>query len=182
MSGIESVDLRSRVKDDEGSETEELLSLCSLTAGGKLFGIDTRMIREVLGSAQLNRVPLAPSYIGGVLAYRGEVVTAVSLRSLLGGRPADGNCRVLVLDGDENEERFGLLVDSVGGVVMVQRGAMAANPSTLDEASRSLFSGAFRTGEGLLVQLDPERLRPSRLAASGLFGHALRVRVEGEAR
>src|SRR5580698_2823504 len=120
MSGIESVVATSRVEDAEGVETEEMLSLCSLTAGGKLFGIDTRMIREVLGNARLNRVPLAPSYVGGVLAYRGEVVTAVSLRALLGVSASESQGRVLVLDGDENEERFGLLVDSVGGVVMVE--------------------------------------------------------------
>jgi purine-binding chemotaxis protein CheW len=181
MTGIERV--ARATKDREGGDAQELLSLCSLKAAGKLFGIDTRMIGEVLGSAaRLNRVPLAPAYVGGVLAYRGEVVTAVSLRVLLGDAAVDGPSCVLVLDGDENEERFGLLVDSVGGVVMVERGMMAANPSTLDEASRALFSGAFRTEEGLLVQLDPERLKPSRLAESRLFGHAPRARVEGELR
>ena len=42
-----------------GGETEDLLSLCSLMAGGRLFGIDTRMIREVLGKGRLHKVPLA---------------------------------------------------------------------------------------------------------------------------
>jgi purine-binding chemotaxis protein CheW len=182
MTVMESVERKSRADGEPGSDAQESLSLCSLMAGGRLFGIDTRMIREVLGNARLNRVPLAPAYIGGVIAYRGEVVTAVSLCALLGGPAADGRCTVLVLDGDQDEERFGLLVDRVGGVVMVECGAMAENPSTLDEASRALFTGAFRTEEGLLVQLDPSRLQPSRLAASGLFGHAPRMRGEGELR
>jgi purine-binding chemotaxis protein CheW len=176
MSVMESGQDIMRIDDGQSGDTQELLSLCSLMAGGKLFGIDTRMIREVLGKARLNRVPLAPAYVGGVLAYRGDVVTVVSLRALLGEREREGNSCVLVLDGDVNEERFGLLVDSVGGVVMVERGLMAANPSTLDEISRAMFSGAFRTDEGLLVQLDPERLRPSQLAESGLFGNLARVR------
>ncbi len=165
-------------------EVEGGLSMCSLMSGGRLFGIDTRTIREVLGSAQMNRVPLAPAYVGGVIAYRGEVVTAVSLRALLRQPKADGPGCVLVLDGDENEERFGLIVDSVGGVVLVDGATLSANPSTLDESSRALFSGAFRTPEGLLVQLDPERLRPSRIAETGLFGHSQRfvVKQEGETR
>jgi len=156
------------------SDGEDVVSLCSLMAGGRLFGIDTLMIREVLGKGRLHRVPLAPAYVAGVIAYRGEVVTAVSLRALLGVEPAQGESCVLVLDGDESEERFGLTVDSVGGVVIADRRTMAANPSTLDEASRALFSGAFRTAEGLLVQLDPERLRPARLAESGLFRERMR--------
>jgi purine-binding chemotaxis protein CheW len=166
------------------AEAEDVLSMCTLMSDGRLFGIDTRTIREVLGNAGLNRVPLAPAWVGGVIAYRGEVITAVSLRALL-GQPAGENQRcVLVLDGDADEERFGLIVDKVGGVVMVERGAIAANPSTLDEASRALFCGAFRTAEGLLVQLDPERIRPSRIAESGLFGRALRTgfKSEGEMR
>ena len=106
MKVMESVDRMTRADEEPGDGARELLSLCSLMAGGRLFGIDTRMIREVLGKARLNRVPLAPAYIGGVLAYRGEVVTAVSLRALLGGPAAEGTRCVLVLDGDQNEERF----------------------------------------------------------------------------
>ena len=163
---------------------EDGLSMCSLISGGRLFGIDTRTIREVLGVAKMNRVPLAPAYVGGVIAYRGEVVTAVSLRALLGQAASDLHGCVLVLDGDENEQRFGLIVDSVGGVVMVERSMMSANPSTLDEASCALFSGAFRTPEGLMVQLDPERLQPTRIAETGLFAQPERAasKQEGEIR
>ena len=162
--------------EGDAREAADVLSLCSLTAGSKLFGIDTRAIREVLGKGSLNRVPLAPAYVGGVIAYRGEVVTAVSLRALLGLEAAAGKSCVLVLDGDADEERFGLMVDGVGGVVMVDRRLAAANPSTLDEASKALFCGAYRTDDGLLVQLNPERLRPSRLAETGLFGQPARIR------
>ena len=163
-------------------ESEEALSLCSLQSDTRLFGIDTRTIREVLRHASMQRVPLAPAYVGGVLAYRGEVVTAVSLRALLGQPLIDGPNCVLVLDGDEVDGRFGLIVDSVGGVVMVERSSMAANPSTVDDASKSLFIGAFRTSDGLLVQLDPDRLSPSQLTGRGLGTQPERMHqpTEGE--
>jgi purine-binding chemotaxis protein CheW len=35
-----------------------------------------------------------------------------------------------------------------------------------------LFDGAYRMPTGLMVRLDPQRLRPSRLAESGLFAIA----------
>ena len=167
--------MRTNDKFVRAADETDLLSLCSLMAGGRLFGMDTRTIREVLGKGRMEPVPLAPFYVSGVIAYRGEVVTAVSLRSLLGIPPAEGLSCVLVLGSDETEERFGLMVDSVGGVVVVDRKRMAANPSTLDESSRMLFRGAFRTDDGLLMQLDPEGLNPSRLAASGLFRQDLRA-------
>ena len=43
------------------------------------------------------------------------------------------------------------------------------SPATLDAWSLALFDGAFRTPSGLMVRVDPQRLRPSRLAESGLF-------------
>ena len=60
------------------------MSLCSLYAGSESFGIDTRKIREVLGERDLQRVPMAPAFIAGVVPYRGEVLTTVNLRALLG--------------------------------------------------------------------------------------------------
>jgi len=151
-------------------------SLCSLRAGLGVFGIETRQIREVLGKTAPQRVPLAPDYIAGVVPYRGEVLTAVSLRSLLGLERSSGASCVLVLDDEADGERFGLMVDGVGGVVTMGRDALEANPSALDARSMALFDGAYRMDSGLMVRLEPGRLRPSRLAESGLFGSAKQER------
>jgi purine-binding chemotaxis protein CheW len=158
------------VRDLAGEE--HLLSLCSLRIGEQWFGIDTSQIREVLGKCVVERVPLAPHYIGGVVPYRGDVLTAVQARALLGLEPLTGAACVLVLDADpedRNSERFGLIVDSVGGVATVDERRRAPNPSTLGEAGKALFCGAFRIEDGLLVALDPQRLNPIRLASSGAF-------------
>ena len=147
----------------------DMVSLCSLYAGDGSFGIDTRKIREVLGKKSLQRVPMAPPYIGGVVPYRGEVLTTVNLRALLGMAPhQDASC-VLVLEENENAERFGLIVDEVGGVIAVNQKQLEDNPSTLDARGRWLFDGAYKLQAGLVVQLDPQKLRPSRLADVGLF-------------
>jgi purine-binding chemotaxis protein CheW len=152
------------------ADAADVVSLCSLRAGTGLFGIDTRQIREVMGKTTPQRVPLAPEFIAGVVPYRGEVLTTVSLRALLGlERWTGANC-VLVLDDEENEERFGLMVDGVGGVVTMGSDALEANPSALDARSMALFDGAYRMTAGLMVRLDPRRLRPSRLTESGFLG------------
>jgi purine-binding chemotaxis protein CheW len=153
------------------------VSLCSLNAGVQRYGIDTRKILEVLGDRAIQHVPLAPGFIGGVMSYRGEVLTVVDLRALLGLAQRIGECCVIVLGGsgssasdDVDLERYGLVVDGVGGVVTLSQDIFAPNPATLDAVSMALFDGAFQMSDGLLVQLDPSRLAPSRLAASGLFG------------
>ena len=154
---------------DEMQDESDVVSLCSLFAGSESFGIDTRKIREVLGKRDLQRVPMAPAFIGGVVPYRGEVLTTVNFRALLGMGEHSGASCVLVLEDDEASERFGLMVDEVGGVVTVNRQMLEANPSTLEERGKWLFDGAYKMQTGLMVQLDPLKLRPSRLAETGLF-------------
>jgi purine-binding chemotaxis protein CheW len=164
-----------RKSDGEG------VSLCSLRAGADLFGIDTRQIREVLGKSLPQRVPLAPEYIAGVVPYRGEALTTVSLRALLGLEKWAGVSCVLVLDEEEESERFGLMVDGVGGVVTMRPEVLESNPSALDARRAALFDGAYRMETGLMVRLEPRQLRPSRLAESGLFG-SLKQERQGEQR
>jgi purine-binding chemotaxis protein CheW len=148
---------------------DDVESLCSLYAGKETFGIDTRKIREVLGKRDLQRVPMSPAFIAGVVPYRGEVLTTVSLRVLLGVEAQSETHCVLVMEDEEILERFGLVVDSVGGVVEVSRRSLEPNPSTLESRSRWLFDGAYKIEGGLMVRLDPQRLCPSRLSEAGIF-------------
>jgi purine-binding chemotaxis protein CheW len=148
---------------------DDSYSLCSMYAGEESFGIDTGKIREVLGNRELERVPMAPAFVAGVVPYRGDVLTTVSFRALLGlPESTEAGC-VLVLEDDAGQERFGLLVDAVGGVVTVNRRMLEANPCTLESRCKWLFDGAYKMPAGLMVQLDPQKLRPSRLAEIGMF-------------
>jgi purine-binding chemotaxis protein CheW len=152
-----------------------------LRVGDTLFGIDTRQIREVLGKTLPQRVPLAPAYIAGIVPYRGEALTTLSLRALLGLAPLQDASCILVLDDhdgsagsdrnadDGSDRHFGLMVDGVGGVLSMAGDALEPNPSALEPRAMVLFDGAYRMESGLMVRLDPRQLRPSRLAETGLF-------------
>jgi purine-binding chemotaxis protein CheW len=153
----------------EEIEEKDAVSLCSLFAGRETFGIDTAKIREVLGHRDLQRVPMSPAFIAGVISYRGEVLTTVNLRALLEMETHSGSCCVLVMEDAEVEERFGLVVDAVGEVVTVSRRMLEANPCTLEARGKRLFDGAYKMETGLIVRLDPKKLCPSRLSETGVF-------------
>jgi len=141
-----------------------LMEMCSVRVGQGLFGVPIKHILEIVGSARPQPVPLAPSFVGGLIHYRGDVLTTVSLRHLLGLPPRDGPQDILVLESPGG--CFGLLVDSVGEVLAVSSADHEPNPSILDERRRALFAGAYKLKDGLLVRLDPERLDPMRLGGS----------------
>jgi purine-binding chemotaxis protein CheW len=138
-----------------------LAEMCSVRVAQTLFGVPITHILEIVGSARPQPVPLAPSFVGGLVHYRGDVLTTVSLRRLLRLPPKDGPQDVLVLESSGG--CFGLLVDSVGEVLTVSSADYEPNPSILDERRRGLFAGAYKLKDSLLVMLDPERLDPMRL-------------------
>lgn len=96
--------------------------------------------------------------------YRGEVLTTVSLRQVLGMPPGDGRQDILVLDSPGG--CFGVLVDSVGEVLRISSAELEPNPSTLDDNRRGLFTGACKLKDSLMVMLDPENLDPVYLGAA----------------
>lgn len=140
-----------------------LVEVCSVRVEAALFGMPISHILEIVGSARPRPVPLAPAFVGGLVHYRGDVLTTVSLRQLLGLPPKDGKQDILVLESAGG--CFGLLVDSVGEVLTVSAAEYEPNPSTLDVRRRTLFAGAYKLSNGLMVMLDPDHLDPMRLAA-----------------
>jgi purine-binding chemotaxis protein CheW len=111
-----------------------------------------------VGSARPQPVPLAPAYVGGLVHYRGDVLTTVSLRHLLALPAKEGPQDILVLESAGG--CFGLLVDSVGEVLTVSSADHEPNPSILDQRRKALFAGTYKLNDRLLIMLDPERLDP----------------------
>ncbi len=146
------------------AEAVTLVEVCSVRLAQTWFGVPITHILEIVGSARPQPVPLAPAYVGGLVHYRGDVLTTVSLRQLLGLPPKEGTQDILVLECSSG--CFGLLVDSVGEVLTVSSVDHEANPSILDERRKTLFAGAYKLKDKLLIMLDPERLDPMRLSAA----------------
>jgi len=132
--------------------------------GENLYGVPITHILEIVGAARPQPVPLAPPFVGGLVSYRGDVLTTVSLRHLLGMEPKPGSQDILVLESVEG--CYGLLVDSVSEVLTVSSADFESNPSILDQRRKALFAGAYKLKGSLLVMLDPERLDPIHLSAS----------------
>ena len=140
------------------------VEVCSVRIEQALYGVPISHILEIVGSVCPQPVPLAPACVGGLVHYRGDVLTTISLRSLLGLPTKDSAQDILVLESASG--CFGLLVDSVGEVLTVSAAGYEPNPSILDERHRALLAGAYKLTSGLLVMLDPDGLDPLRLSTA----------------
>ncbi|HTB97266.1 MAG TPA: chemotaxis protein CheW [Terracidiphilus sp.] len=157
------MNLRSKATTEK-AKTASFADVCSVRVGPSLFGLPIRHILEIVGSVLPQAVPLAPPFVGGLVHYRGDVLTTVSMRFLLSLPPLHAPQAILVLESPGGA--FGLLVDSVVEVLTLAESDLEPNPATLGDACKHLFTGAYKLKSNLLVMLDPEGLDPLRLSTA----------------
>ena len=139
----------------------------SFEVDGLLFGLNVRLVQEVLHDQPLTPVPQAPPEVFGLINLRGQIVVAVDLATCLGrtrqgdsddaktdARHLAGRLVILQTAG----EPIALIVASLGDVLTVHASRYEACAGLLDEPLDDLIVGAYRLDDRLLHVLDPTAL------------------------
>lgn len=130
--------------------------ICTFTVGDLLLGMDVQRVQEVIKYQEMTRVRLAQRCIGGLINLRGQIVTAIDLRTLfeLPALPPDQlPMNVIVRDG---ESAVSLLVDRIGDVISVDSSSFETVPSTLRRTTARFIAGAYKLTGRLLLELRVE--------------------------
>ena len=56
---------------------------CTFTLDGLFFGVEVVHVQEVIRYQEMTRIPLAPTFVKGLINLRGQIVTAIDLRRRL---------------------------------------------------------------------------------------------------
>jgi len=115
------------------------------------LGIPVMVVQEVLVAMRIARVPMSPEAIAGFLNLRGQIVTAVDLRTTLRLPNRDTDAEVMNVVVRHESELFAFMVDEVGDVVSVPNDTVAPAPATLDARWRTVCTGIVRRERGLLL-------------------------------
>jgi purine-binding chemotaxis protein CheW len=138
--------------------TTDMMSYCTFWLDGQLFGIEVLEVQEVLRTQATTPVPLAPAAITGLINLRGQIITAIDLRTRLELAPRaddDAAVNIVVRTGDGP---VSLLVDTIGGVVEVDRADYERPPETISGAGRELIAGVYKVDGPLLHVLEVGRV------------------------
>ena len=127
---------------------------CTFHVGDLFLGIEVQQVQEVFRFQQMTRVPLAPSAVHGLINLRGQIVTAIDVRTRLGlpTRSSERPPMNVVVRTDDGA--ITLLVDEIGDVQEVHAESFERPPETLDVALRSLILGTYKLTDRLLLVLD----------------------------
>ena len=131
---------------------------CTFYVGGLFFGVDVLKVQEVIRHQPMTRVPLAPAMVRGLINLRGQIVTAIDMRSRLALEPfpPDFHAMNVVLRLDDCS--LSMLVDEIGEVIHVKPEAHERTPDNLVGPARQLVRNVCKLENVLMLVLAEERL------------------------
>jgi purine-binding chemotaxis protein CheW len=126
--------------------------------GELLCGADVHCVQEVLRQQSLTPVPLAQPVTPGLIHLRGQILTAIDLRSVFevpsDKEPKRMDCVIV----HEGEESASLLVDRIGEVLEVSDEAVQTPPPHWNGCLRGYLRGVVDHANRLLLLLDAPKL------------------------
>jgi len=133
---------------------------------GTAYALDSSVIEQVLAARPVTFVPGCPHWIAGVIHLRGEILSIVSVRRLLGipdREPASSDRFLLAnLPGI----RTILLVDSVQDIGKIDIDTSSPVIPSLSESIRNLAECTIPWREGHAIVLDASAVSRSLLSRS----------------
>jgi purine-binding chemotaxis protein CheW len=126
------------------------LQLATFYVGEMLLGLEIDQVQEINRCLDVTTVPHAPDWVRGVINLRGDVVTVIDLRSVLGLERGtvtkDSRNLIVNLSG----ELVGLCVDRIADIITISRDDIIPTPPNIGAVDQRFFSGVF-TGENDIV-------------------------------
>jgi len=129
---------------------------------GDLYAVNVTKVLEVLQKEQITKVPNAPSYIRGIINFRGDVVPVFEtrIRFNLPERADEQPYNIIVLDVSEGNDMFrlGAVVDKVKDVITIDDAEIKPVPTMSHEFNTDFLSGIFRLKEEFVMLLNVEKV------------------------
>ena len=122
--------------------------------GEEQYGIDIKLISNIVSMQKITRVPKVSSYIRGVINLRGEVIPVISLRLKMGLSDDEitKKTRIIILTLEQHES-IGVLVDEVKEVVTLDEEHVEKVSYDKDDKAKFL-SGVGKYDDKLISLLE----------------------------
>lgn len=130
---------------------------CTFWVDGLFFGVAVMDVQEVLRYHDMTVVPRAPESVHGLINLRGQIVTAIDLRTRLGLPPRGPGELPMNVVFRSRDETVSLLVDDIGDVIDTSGHVLEPAPVTLPGAVRSVLHGVLPLPDSILLVIDPSR-------------------------
>ncbi len=123
--------------------------------GNEQYGINIKIVDNIVRMQQITRVPKAQKYFVGVINLRGEIVPVMSLRRRFGIEDDEfTNATRIIIVKPEQQATVGFIVDSVKEVVTLEEDQIERNSISTDAEGQSYISAVGKYKDELISILN----------------------------
>lgn len=139
-------------------ESFELLQLVSFKLGDEEFGIDILLVKEIIRTMVITKVPNSPAFVEGVINLRGKVIPVINLRSKLGMAKKENDARTRIIVVDILDKTTGFVVDAVSEVLRIPSDITEAPPEIVTGVDSEFIKAVGKLKDKMLILIDLDKV------------------------
>ncbi|HOK40718.1 MAG TPA: chemotaxis protein CheW [bacterium] len=147
-----------KAKEKEILISEDYEMYVGFILGQEEYGIDIKLIKEIIRQTEITSVPNVQEFIIGVINLRGEIVPLIDLRKRFKMKEIerDKNMRIIVVE--VNGKLVGLLVDRITEVVKITKNQISPPPQMTSSALKEYITGVAKLPNRIVLLIDIARI------------------------
>lgn len=126
--------------------------------GGDSYGIDIKLVTEIIGIQAITEVPELPAHIKGIINLRGRIIPVMDVRLRFKKSPRPYSDRTCIVVVDIQEMSIGLIVDSVAEVLSIAEQDIVPPPHMATDHHQRYIKGIGKVGIDVKMLLDCDKL------------------------
>ena len=139
---------------EERKAVEASEHLATFFLGREEYGVDVRLVQEIIRVSEITQVPRAPDFIKGVINLRGRIIPVVDLKRKLGLGDVEVARQSRIVVVKIKERLIGLLVDGASQVLKVPISTIEAAPDEVTEIDTTAIRGVAKLTGRLIILMD----------------------------
>ena len=148
---------------DKQKEEGAQITVIEFKLGNETYAVETRYVSEVFALREFTPIPGVPSFVLGIASVRGEIISINDLKQLLGLPPGEAPQIRKVIILEDEQMRFGIVVDSLYGARPLTVSQLQSPPGLTGGTQRDYVIGVtaknvYVLGGDRLLQDDTLRI------------------------
>jgi purine-binding chemotaxis protein CheW len=140
---------------EERKTAEATEHVVTFFLAGEEYGVDVRLVQEIIRTSEITQVPRAPAFVKGVINLRGRIVPVVDLKRRLGlGEVDEGGREARIVVANLKDRLVGLLVDGASQVLKVPVTTIEAAPEEVVTIDAGYIRGVAKLAKRLIILMD----------------------------
>jgi purine-binding chemotaxis protein CheW len=139
---------------EEQTAAEATEHLATFFLADEEYGVDVRLVQEIIRVTEITQVPRAPEFIRGVINLRGRIIPVIDLKRKLGLGVVELQRQSRIVVATVDERGIGLLVDGASQVLRVPVSCIEQAPEEIGESNASYVRGVAKLEARLIILVD----------------------------